>query len=801
MRVPTASLRARRRMRALAPFAVFAVTIAVLLGPSLVGARVALPHDLHLQQLPWALEDPARPLNPELRDTVDQYYPVQHALLSRLRAGEDARWLREVGFGHLGITFIGWGALSVFNLPALVLPFDLAWSWGQALRLLAAMCGAYVLVRSLGSGRTGATVAGLSFGLSGFVTHWLGWPQAHVAALIPWVLWAVRAAVGVMRPPWWSGPAVALAVAGLWLGGFPAVSVYALLAAAAVALHGLVRARRLGGGAVLSRTVVVGGGVVVGTLLVAFTLVPSLGWLDLMDLSARATALDARVSPAALWTFLLPGVFGDVVHHPRWLGSAYVESIGYAGLVTALLAVPAWVLRPRRVGVWLYTGIGLGAGLLAYGFPPVVAVAARVPALATNPPGRALAVVGLAIAVVGGLGADALLGRIAGRGGLDRVALAVVAAGLAVLVGWLVVAGVVTDLKALALERLEVHAYADARKVALDAAARGAGFVAVAVAAMGIGVLLTRRGRDVVGGTVAATLLVAVVAVDLVSFAGGWNVQVPRADLFPDGPGIAALREASATHRTAGADGAGHANANLEYGIRDLRARGFLTERQRAVLRALGGSFASPTRWDLTVERAADWEPWLSAAGVRAVLAPSGEDAPPPGWTERDLGGVRLLENPAARPLVSAVPHAEAVPFGGAAAALAETGLAGLDGRVRVETPTPLDLPDGREARVESWWVEGSRTRARVSSDGGAVLVALDAAAPGWRATVGGEPADVVTVDHLYLGVVVPPGTHDVELRYRPPGLTTGQLLSGLGLGLLVLSAVGARRRERAPLG
>ena len=789
-----------RRAQVAAPFLVFAAAIAILLGPSLVGARVALAHDLHLHQLPWRLDQAEPPINLELRDTVDQYYPVQNELLSRLRGGEAVTWLRGIGLGYPGVQFIGWGALSPFNLPALVLPFDLAWSWSQALRLYAAMVGAYLLVRSLGAGRAGATVAGLSFGLSGYMIGWLGWPQSHVGAVIPWLLLAVRRATTGPAPPWWSGPAVALSVACLWLGGFPAVALYALIAAGVVALHGLVGAREHGGGAVLSRTVAVGGGVVVGTLLVAFTLVPSMLWLDSLDLSARTSALEAHLTSMSLWTMLVPDVFGDVVHHDRWLPGAYVETVGYAGAVTAALVLAAWALRPRRSGVWLFSGLGLGAGLAAYGVPPLLAVLGAIPSLATNSPARAQSVLGLCIAVVGGLGADAALRLCRGRAHPDRRVALALAVGIAALAALVLAGGAVRDLSDLALERVGPDRFPAARAVAIDAALRRVGLVAGALTVLTLAAVLARRrsGRAAgVAPVLAAALLVGLVATDLVSFAGGWNVQVPRADLFPDAPGTAELRELSQTYRVAGADEVGHANTNLEYDINDFRSRGFLTERQRQVLRDLGAVFHSPTRWDLTMEDFRGWEPWLSAAGVRAVLVPEGDQRPPPGWSEHELDGVRVLLNPDARPLVSAVPRGEAVGFGQGFEALERAGADALDDVAHVEAVGRMDLPDGGSAEVAEWSMEGSGTTARVVSDEGAVLVALDAAVPGWQAFVDGSATEVVTADHLFLGVVVPPGEHEVLLTYRAPGLVAGLWLSALGLGLLVAAAVGARLRAR----
>jgi hypothetical protein len=471
--------------------------------------------------------------------------------------------------------------------------------------------------------------------------------------------------------------------------------------------------------------------------------------------------------------------------------------IGYAGAVTTVLAAIAWTLTPRRRGLGLFTGLGAAFALLAFGFRPLVWLVGQVPGLATNPPNRTLVLVGLCIAVCGGLGTDALVRWAARTARPDLRAAGLLALLVLAIVGVVMALGSVTELRATAAERLDGEQYAAARRVAWAAIARTTLLLVTGAIAVAAALWARRRGGRAARAApmVVGLALCALVGVDLVTFAHGWNTQVPRKTLFPDGPGISELAELSPEHRAAGADGVGHANVNLVYGIADLRARAFLTERQRGVLRGMDVAFFSPTRWDLRTETAQAWEPWLSASGVAAVLVPPGS-TPPAGWRSEVLGPVELWRNPHAREVVTAVPRG-ALTVGGAAELVSDPEA--LHEVAYVEGTGSVELPAGRSADVLEWEAAGSRTTARVSSDGGAVLVVADAAVPGWRAWIDGEPAPVVTADHLFLGVVVPAGEHTVELRYRAPGALPGRALSALALVLLLAGSLVGRRRQQHP--
>jgi hypothetical protein len=83
-----------------------------------------------------------------------------------------------------------------------------------------------------------------------------------------------------------------------------------------------------------------------------------------------------------------------------------------------------------------------------------------------------------------------------------------------------------------------------------------------------------------------------------------------------------------------------------------------------------------------------------------------------------------------------------------------------------------------------------------------ALLVVSESLYPGWRATLDGNPVAVLRANYLSQGVVVPAGSHVVELNYEPGAFKYGALISAFGLVTLVGLGVWAWwRRKEAPDG
>jgi len=246
-------------------------------------------------------------------------------------------------------------------------------------------------------------------------------------------------------------------------------------------------------------------------------------------------------------------------------------------------------------------------------------------------------------------------------------------------------------------------------------------------------------------------LLPAVALCDLLAAHGGINRALPLERLYPETGAVRFLQGQEG--RVAGLGESLRPNAALVYGLYDPRGDDPVKlERYEAIYRTFAPGdpvyFQPIERWS---------EPWLDRLGVRWIVAGPGEPPPDPRWRLAYAGAEgQVYERPGALSLVR---------------------LEGTDGEARVETREP--------GRWEIAWRTTGRAR----------LVVAETWDRGWTARKDGRQVPLVTADGALLGVDLGPGTGRVELRYRPPGLVAGAVLTGLTLLTLLGTAI-----RRGPL-
>ena len=356
---------------------------------------------------PWA-PSAGRPALPPpasaLSDPVWQFVPWAELARAELRAGRLPLWNphQEAGQPLLGNGISALGSPLLW--PALALPLLPGWNLSLLLRLLVAAAGGWALARDDGRSRAAALLAAAACSLSGPFVAWLEHPQTLTAAVVPWLLLAVRRAV--RREGRGAAVPVAVATALVLAGGH----VETALVAAVVAALLLVFEARGGRDAAVPVA-----GALLGAGLAAPLLLP---FLEYLSASAALAGADRHIAPLPLrdlLRFVVPALAGS---HP-------IEGAASVSLaVLPLAALGAFATRRDRVAKAL-----VAASLLllvaAYDGP----VARLLTSAAPIRWSRTLLLLPIPLALLAARGLDALLERAAraGRRAAPALALAIAA--------------------------------------------------------------------------------------------------------------------------------------------------------------------------------------------------------------------------------------------------------------------------------------------------------------------------------------------------------------------------------------
>lgn len=688
-------------------------------------------------------------------------------------------------FTFSGTPFLASGQAGVFfplNLAGVVLPPAIAYNLSVVLSFVVAGLGAWLLARRLVGDPVGATVAGLSFGLGGFMFGHVGHQSMiQTAAWLPWILYGFEVLRTRVTPR--RVLAAALPVCLALLAGH--TQMFAL-AIAVLALYAVISApRRILAGVAM---VTAGAGLAAIQLLPILMLLPHTMRADV----SYEFATSYPMPSSHLWLLLFPYLFGNSAPLGRFsfpYGGEWnpTELAAYAGAAVVVLAVaglPA-LRRDRRVAALAVCG--LACLLVALG--PDTELSRLVYATPVYGKMRAwsryLVATDLAIAVLAAAGVAALR-----RMRAARVLVVAAAATMPVL--------------AVVVPRLaSVRPHVPGGRAAFFALALPVGAAASAAAA---GLVIRRRPR------LAAAALFAVVAGDLVGSYGVWCEWrlSPDPARVPDvlsGRWITWGRVADAPGGIdrylfvvpdVGFVSYHFANATALPGWRS--ANGIDPLAQRGYLRALGmtpgGSIGAPDgMWRPGADVLDLLRVTTLVVDARAPVAPHPSVAS--GWTPAWEGALTRYTRTPALPDAFLLGRTERASFDGALDRV--RGEVAFDPAATALVETRCERcprgPPGAAGTVRRVRWRDREVTVDVRADRPALLVLSQAWSPGWVARVGGERVPVVRVDGLVQGVPVSAGRHRVRLEYRAPGLRTGALVSGATLLTLLAAAYAARRR------
>ncbi len=617
-------------------------------------------------------------------------------------------------------------------------------------------------------GRAAALLGAMAFMLSDvFITHIGNLNLIAVAAWLPLAFLglhrAIFAAVPRRRVGWAAFGGAALGTAAL--AGHGQMTFLSAGFLGSYALYQTVAARK---GWALPLLALLG---LVAVALAGISLFPA---AETLRHTLRAEFDYARSTNYALPLRALPGLvapdfFG---RGSAFWGDWLRVEVGYVGVLTWFLAAAVLALRPWRTWLFYVFG-GLLFLLLALGpaTPLYPTLARLLPIIPFQVPGRFVLLTGFCLAVLAALGLEALSARAPHPAGRTRGLLAITAAA-AVLV---VVALLILRARLTPVEPERAGQMLRAVVV----------FGGLAVAAW----LLLAAGlsRRLPAAAVAA-LAVALLFVDLYGLGRAveidWNDPTPG---FAAGsPGLAFLHADPGLHRLDIATGAWQPNMPMIEGL--YAARGVYNPLELANYNVYMGAVGYRG------------SPQYNTLGIKYVIGGKKE---PPGDTTflvpvfDDDPAVTIYLNTLALPRAMVLFNSQVVDDHDAAFAATHDDAFDPARVVILEHGQALTGEPGQAALTIDRY-DPNAVAFTVATDRPAYFFLSDVYHPDWQATVDGRPATIEVANYAFRAVLLEPGRHTVEMRFRPSGwaagvvATSGALVALVALAIICIRSYGA---------
>ena len=734
-------------------------------GPALILNRAYGPYDLlYIVEpfLAYGQDHGAKEgiHNQILLDLFMQLAPWQNQVRESLARGEWPLWNPA---SHCGSVLAGGAQAAPYdplNLIALLLPLDIATTFGVSMTFFLCALFTYGCAREFGCSERGSLIATAGFTFSSAMAFNAGWPLGRTWTVLPLVLLAVRRVIRDRDLRAFVLLAFSFVLAIVF--GHPETTLHIVATGGVYGLFELFAARR----AWWRPTAMAIGAGVIALALTAIFLLPFMASLDAgVEKHLRKASQVTRewaAPPEEMWR-AVRATFLPYSGGASWHRATKDWEFGTArtGSIILTMALVAAVFLWRRRDVRFLALLALFTMLASWKAPPVGKALHALPLFDITLNWRLGFVTALALSLLAAIAFDALASLRHAR--------------------WVVpIAGIALAIPTITLWRPQIEIGVDPRLLIAGAAAESFGLIALAIA-------LSKRSHR----AAFAILLGAIVAQRVVE-EGNIYPSVPRHQFYASVPLIDAIPR-DPLYRAIGVDNIFIPNISGMYGLDDIR--GYDSMR-------LGRYEATFPLWCPDSKRnyrdVHDLSrPFLSLLGVRHAITRASME-PPEGWRVifEDRGS-RLMENSRAIPRVFVPRHIRYIDNPDTALAEMAQATDFADVAWIYTNDIPPHIAFNGEAQLNVRRI-GTRYEIETDSATDSRIVVTESSWPGWRAYIDGRRVRMQLADHAFLSVGIPAGKHEVRVVYLPEPFVQGRAISLATLVLLAIAVVFYRSRRTA---
>ncbi len=672
----------------------------------------------------------------------------------------------------------------------MILPTDVAMTWGFLIHLFLAGIFTYAFLRRWGLGFFPSLAGGAAYLMSGALAGLVS-PghdgKLFISALLPLTLWAVLR--GVRDGKQWAFGVLAFVIGLDVLTPHPQLLQYLLLLAGAFALF--VAFGRLDGERALPRVVAIrrlafaAGAVVLGGLIGAIQFVPVrafVAWSQRAGGREYEFATQFSMPPEELINSYLPQFSGIIDAY--WGRNQFHLHSDYVGAVVLVLLGAAFLTRRHRSLMWFFAGTGVVSLLWALGgFTPFYLIIYHlVPGTKFfRAPSTMLFIVSFSASVLAALGVERALSREVGRRYLVGWGVAAVVITVLALSGGLTA---VADTVAFPEKYEAIRANAPAVTVG---AIRSLLFVVLACGLL-LGVTEEKISPRAFGWAITVLVIADLWTVEKYYF----KFSAPASTLYATNAAVEYVKAQPEPGRVLALP---PSNPRSDHGDAFLGRNALMLHRVRSVAGYHGneigrylqlegegqGNLLSPRFWRLTNTRylLTDLDS-IPAPGFKRLVGPV-----------KDASGnlISLFAVPGDNPAAWVTPVIVKAPDASVLAAIYDprfepASVALFDTSAKVPSKSITALPAPLSITTSTKYVSPSHIRVQLSAPApdGAALVVAENYYPGWTALVDGKPAAADRADLSLIGVVLPAGGRTVDLTFHDTSYDTGKTITLVAL-------------------